>query len=369
MNARCESITPEQAATREPGSEDLGPSIGALTDMVNACLGADACLIAIERAWPQRSQVYGMPQAGSAAGRAAVARVAQALLDLPAEPMVLSSLPNRGRTTHRTTAALAAVTRLLKVSSVVCLPLRLPTTKARLCIATARDRYTQKDVRALMSLARQASTILEAILFGERLAIELARQERRQISRDLHDSAIQPYIGLKLGLEALRRRLGKDHQLLGDVDELITIAAAGIGELRQYVGALKTSAAKRKSDCLISAARSEARKFGALYGIEATVVAAGDISVTAPMQHEVIQMIREGLSNIRRHTTANHAAIHLRQEDGKLVLEIINDNEGRAHARCRFSPRSIGERAMELGGRVQAGRRGRRTVVAVELPL
>lgn len=369
MNARCESITPEQAAPREPSSEHLGPSIAALTDMVNACLGADACLIAIERAGPQRSQVYGVPQGASRTRRAAIARVANVLLDLPAEPVIFDSLANRGSAIDRPAEPLAAVTRLLKLSSLVCLPLRLPTTKARLCIATAGNRYTQKDARALVSLARQTSTILEAILFGERLAIELARQERRQISRDLHDSAIQPYIGLKLGLEALRRRLGKDHQLLSDVDELITIAAAGIGELRQYVGALKTSATKRKTDCLISAARSEARKFGALYGIEATVAADGDISVTAPMQHEVIQMIREGLSNIRRHTTATHAAIRLRQKDGKLVLEIINNNDDQAHARCRFSPRSIGERAMELGGRVQAERRGRRTVVAVELPL
>ena len=87
------------------------------------------------------------------------------------------------------------------------------------------------------------------------------------------------------------------------------------------------------------------------------------------MQHEVIQMIREGLSNVRRHTTADRATIHLRQDEGKLLLEIINDSDGDGGNTCRFSPRSIGERATELGGRVRAERRGRHTVVAVELPI
>jgi signal transduction histidine kinase len=61
----------------------------------------------------------------------------------------------------------------------------------------------------------------------------VAFQERRRISRDLHDSAVQPYIGLKLGLEAMRCRFRRT-ELARDLDELIKIASDGIGELRQY---------------------------------------------------------------------------------------------------------------------------------------
>jgi signal transduction histidine kinase len=363
MNARCEGKALQDAAREAPGSQQLARSIGALTEMVKACVGADACLIAIERASPRHREVYGM---APAAGRVTTAHVAQILLDTPNETVILSGAsPRRARASA---TALAAVAEILKAGSVICLPLGLTAAKARLCVARVQHRYTSRSAAKLASLARQVSVLLEAICFGERLAIELARQERRQISRDLHDSAIQPYIGLKLGLEALRRRLGKDHALGSDVDELIAIAAAGMGELREYVGVLSTSPGRKKAHCLLSAVRSEAKKFGTLYGIEATVVAPSDISVPPPMQHEIIQMVREGLANIRRHTTASHAAIHLHQADGKLTLEISNDNAG-SRLQCRFSPRSIGERAAELGGRVQAERRGRRTVVAVELPL
>jgi signal transduction histidine kinase len=368
MNARCEGVTAREAAPRESRAEQLARSVGALAEMVKTILAADACVIAMENASPS-NRVYGVPSALAEGPEANFAKLGTALLDLPAEPMVFSRLADCRSAGERSTTGLALVARLLRASSIVCLPLRLPAAKARLCVAKMSGRYTRKDLPALTAFTTQVLAVLESIHFGERLAIELARQERRQISRDLHDSAIQPYIGLKLGLEALRRRLGKEHALAADAEELIAIAAAGAGELRQYVGALKTSTAKRKTECLLSAVRSEARKFGALYGIEASVVAAGEISVPPPMQHEVIQMIREGLSNVRRHTTADRATIHLRQDEGKLLLEIINDSDGDGGNTCRFSPRSIGERATELGGRVRAERRGRHTVVAVELPI
>jgi signal transduction histidine kinase len=91
--------------------------------------------------------------------------------------------------------------------------------------------------------------------------------------------------------------------------------------------------------------------------------------VSAPLQNEVIQIVREGLSNIRRHTCAERATINLREAQGRLFVELINDR-AREAARRKFYPRSIGERATELGGRVNVRHgAGNRTVVAVELPL
>jgi signal transduction histidine kinase len=112
-----------------------------------------------------------------------------------------------------------------------------------------------------------------------------------------------------------------------------------------------------------------ARKFAEFYGIEAQVIAQTDIPVSARLQNEVMQILREGLSNIRRHTRAERAIINLREQQGRLFLELIND-KARQAAKQEFYPRSIGERAIELGGRVDVRHgAGNRTVVAVELPL
>jgi signal transduction histidine kinase len=381
MNARCRSVA--LTATSGDGLEGLDHSIQALTEMVRVYQRAEACLIVIDDPRSNKVRLYrAQPAPGTATGvRRTAEELIPCLLGLPGRPVVFNkpqlraspagaSHPN-GRRRSDGRAALDELANLLEVDSFICVP--LPTSgrnAGRLCIASGKGRYMQGDLRLTAQIARQAATIIEAINFAERLAIELARQERRQISRDLHDSAIQPYIGLKLGLEALRRRLRSGHQFAHEVDELINIAGDGVGELRQYVGDLKTAAKSKKADSLLPAVRCQAKKFTAFYGIEATVVAPNDIPVTAPMQHEIIQIVREGLSNIRRHTTAERATIHLRERRGKLLVELINDNAHCTNREHDFFPRSIGERAKELGGRVKVEQRnGRHTVVAVELPL
>ena len=292
----------------------------------------------------------------------------QALLELPAEPVLLNGQPVPA-STRRAAAAVAAAADLTQVNSLMCLPVRVAALNVRICVAVEQGCFTSADLLNVAPLAEQVRAVMESVYYGERLAMDLARHERRQISRDLHDSAIQPFIGLKLGLEAMRRRIAEEGHLVKDLDDLIAIAGDGIEELREYVGALRTASANRIADDLASAVRCQAKKFSSLYGIEATVITSGDVSIPGPMQHEVIQIIREGLSNIRRHTAANRAAIHLRQRDGRLLLEIRNDNGGQARPWRRFVPRSISERAKELGGRVRVNHRNGHTVVAVELPI
>jgi signal transduction histidine kinase len=132
---------------------------------------------------------------------------------------------------------------------------------------------------------------------------------------------------------------------------------------------LKKAEAYRQIASLLPAVRTQARKFAELYGIDAQVVAETDIPVSALLQNEVMHIVREGLSNIRRHTCAEHATINLHEAHGRLLLELVND-KARQAAKQNFYPRSIGERATELGGRVSVRHRaGDRTVVAVELPL
>lgn len=194
-------------------------------------------------------------------------------------------------------------------------------------------------------------------------------QERRRISRDLHDGTIQPYIGLKLGLEALRRRLEGANPLAREVDELIEVAGEGIAELRRYVSGLKDERRRRRStESIVQGLRCQARRFSDLSGVRTEVRAGSEILVPASLRHEVTQIVREALSNIRRHTAATRAAIVLRIEGDALMLEVENDRGG--FATPVFRPRSIDERVQDLGGRVRVARRPEgRTTVTIEIPL
>ena len=361
MNACFRAPAPTQIGSSR-AFESVGPSIRAIAEMLRACVGADLCLIAIAESNRRSGVLFGTHEAplelASAAG--------QALLDLPAEALVFGAPAIQHGATQQAAAAVAALAPRSELNAFMCLPTSAAGLNARLCLASSRTGFTTAELAELTGLAEQVGKVMETIHLGARLAKDCARHERRQISRDLHDSAIQPFIGLKLGLEALRRRLVEDEHVVKDLDYLIAIAGAGVGELREYVGVLKAAPASSPAGSLASKVRWQAEKFSALYGIKTTVITADELSISAAIQHEVVQIIREGLSNIRRHTSAKQMAIRLAHRRGKLLIELSNDNGGREAG--PFRPRSICERAEELGGRVRVRQHNGQTIISAELP-
>ena len=84
---------------------------------------------------------------------------------------------------------------------------------------------------------------------------------------------------------------------------------------------------------------------------------------------EIFQIVREGLSNIKRHTDSAVARIRMTSLNGDIVLDIENDSSG-AESQSTFTPRSITERAIALGGRVSVNvGDGGGTIVSVVIPM
>jgi signal transduction histidine kinase len=120
---------------------------------------------------------------------------------------------------------------------------------------------------------------------------------------------------------------------------------------------------------LVPAVRRQAARFGELYGIKVDVEATGELGINDSLADEAFHIVSEALSNIRRHTDASLARIHLSCAMQKFKLQIANPCDA-ALAVKLFTPRSISERARALGGacQVETGP-GRDTVVTVEIPL
>ena len=191
---------------------------------------------------------------------------------------------------------------------------------------------------------------------------------RRKISRDIHDSVIQPYIGLKLALEALARKVPAANPLSKDVERLVEMTSTEIAGLRRYSKDLRGHR-KPAREKLGSVMRLQAARFGELHNIKISVDVAETTRVDDGLADEICHMLGEALSNIRRHTNASVVRIKVICDKKNLVLKIINPRD-LGVVRNKFTPRSISERAHALGGScsVETGS-GRYTVVTVEIPI
>ena len=179
---------------------------------------------------------------------------------------------------------------------------------------------------------------------------------RHKISLDLHDSTIQPYIGLRLGLEALRRKIPDGSVIAAEVDELVAMAGESIAELRQYIAELKSQIKSQlKSQLGTSLAASileVAKKYQLRHGIEVAVNIDSKLMISEHLSIEIYQLVCEGLSNIHRHTQAKQAEINLYCKNDQLVIEIINQDDS-AQDFTHFKPRSMTERVTYLGGTIR----------------
>jgi signal transduction histidine kinase len=319
------------------------------------------------------------------------------LLALPPEQAVISSegLPGWRRiditydiikheTVKSPDAERTALSSLLDAKSLMTVPLRYRNqTVGRLYLTAERRRaFDIADVEFLLQIADYMMPVVDSIRLVDRLAAEAAEDERKRIARDIHDSIIQPYIGLQMGLAGLRQKLSEDYaesssnsadllQIIrnaaGDTDRLIELTGDGIGDLRRYVRGLRDEG--EYEDGLTSSVRRFASKFTQATNILVQVRADSNVRVDDRLASEMFQIIVEGLSNIRRHTQSARAFIGMERTDKHLVVRIENDGT-RGSKPTPFTPQSIAERATSLGGKAYVeffGDMG--TSVIVDIPL
>lgn len=216
----------------------------------------------------------------------------------------------------------------------------------------------------IAQLSSQISLQWDNLLLARQLTRVASSGERERISRDLHDGTVQPYLGLKFGLEALRRKVTDTHPLVADIDELVRMTEKGGVELRNYIHDLRAPEAGGACPAL-TAIQAQVQQFEAYSGLKVEI-RAHTLDLSKYNLIEVRQIIAEGLSNIRRHSIATEAIINICVEQGMFAISFIHAVTGVAPA---FTPRTLTERAAAMGGRVDVIRLANQTEVKVILPL
>jgi signal transduction histidine kinase len=264
-----------------------------------------------------------------------------------------------------------ALATALGAISFISLPLQIADhSVVRLHVGLSRRKPSRIDVRLFAQIAAYATVMLRALGSRDDAGGGTAILERKRISRDLHDSTIQPYVGLKLGLEALRRKCAPNDELARDIDELLQMTADNIGELRSYLGHLNRQSSRQNKITLLPSIRSQARRFSEYHGLFVHVIGDDDILVNRALFDEIMHITREALYNVRRHTASQTVTISVCVIDRNLVLEISNDDDAGCPEAPTFRPRSIVDRAKDLGGSVTVERRQVGSiVVAIRIPL
>jgi signal transduction histidine kinase len=368
----------------------VSQTVGSMLRKLQAFYDADFCSLVMVDLRPDEPRLFRLERdqpAESVRAERMPPRLTQLLLSLPEDVAVVHKGKSRSRSLDDTgdyafdlkrrkecTAewreACASLAAKLDVECFVSVPLHYRgRAVGRLYLTARRGTFDASDVDFLMQVVEQIMPIIHNIRLLARLASNAADQERKRLARDIHDSVIQPYVGLQYKLAAVRNKLAEGHDVADDIERLFQVTVNEVNGLRGFVSGLKGGEAR--GDGFLDAVRRFAAQFAEDYGLDVRVESEGDINLDGRLAAELIQIVHEGLSNVRKHTTASSSKITLARADGILQLYIEND-DARAEdgmARAPFVPGSIAERAEELGGSVSVERsRDGHTVVKVKIP-
>ncbi len=182
-------------------------------------------------------------------------------------------------------------------------------------------------------------------------------QERKRISRDIHDSVGHALMNIVMILEAMLLLSASDHEkiprYIRDIREQV---GQCLQDTRRAVRLLREPETEQISTSLrlTRLANTFAQATGVSVRIELT-----NTPVELPADFAVVlyRTLQEGLTNALRHGKASQVLVHLQEAGNMIILNIVDNGYG---VGASNPPEGVGlagirERVESMGGRIRAG--------------
>jgi signal transduction histidine kinase len=222
-------------------------------------------------------------------------------------------------------------------------------------------RRAEKDEKELRRLSQQL--------------VQAQEEERRSISRELHDEIGQMLTGLKMELVNLEEfRNSSGDEFAKHLAETKAITEQTMRSVRDLAMGLRPSMLDDLG--LEPALRWQAREFSRHSGVPVSIEAEGDLEhLSESVRTCIYRVVQESLTNCARHAQASNVRIIVHGGDNRINVTVQDDGKG-------FDPKSVSgsglgligmqERIKKLGGTFAISSQNLRgqkgTVMKVELP-
>ena len=235
---------------------------------------------------------------------------------------------------------------------------------------------SERDIYLLETLGQHLGVAVENQRLMSRERELAVSEERNLLAQELHDSIAQGLAFLNIQVQLLQDSLRK-----GRLDEAMQTAGQlreGVQEsyddVRELLVHFRTRVHQSDLDSAIEAALE---KFEGQTGIQTTFERIGSAAPFDAMEEvQIMHIIQESLSNIRKHAQATQVHVVLHREPGSLEVEVRDDgvgfdtvNEPNVQSDRHVGLKIMRERAHRVGGECRiVSEIGQGTRVTLTLP-
>ncbi len=358
---------------------DLDTLLGTISDQARALLQAQAAMLCLLNAEGDALQL------AKSSGRAG----AQPGMSQPTSRELASQVIGAGQNVVTPAACTdCAVLRKFGPNSCIAVPLCAgESTIGALCVVRASEHAFDTDqARSLRLLANTAAIAITNARLADAARQEATRAaacaEREHLAAELHDSLAQTLAFLNLKTGVLESQLRDSAGAAGDpaarvASELATMAAAistAYAQVRAALTGLQRPPAPPND--LAGALDQIVAEFRATAGMDIELVIADPRALAIPgdAQSQVKHILREALTNTRRHAQARHVQVSVTWRGGRAHFAVTDDGCGfdpqRVDTRQHMGLAIMRRRAASAGGQLQVeSAPGTGTRIVISFPL
>jgi two-component system nitrate/nitrite sensor histidine kinase NarX len=242
-----------------------------------------------------------------------------------------------------------------------------------LAVVSSGQGFHPRQQIILQTVAAQAALLVENERLLRSLEYRVVIQERARLAREIHDGLAQTLAFLKLQSAQMQSYLaqGDLHRLSQVLSDNYQALAEAYLDTRQSIDNLRVNP-REGIDTWLDRTLAD---FEATTGIkvERSVLPLGQ-KVALEIQAQIIRVVQEALSNVRKHARAHHVWMKQHVWEETLILEIRDDGQGfdvdNIPEISHHGLRGMRERAEMIGADLQViSQPGAGTTVVLSLPL
>lgn len=217
------------------------------------------------------------------------------------------------------------------------------------------EAFSAEDEETLVRFATAAAIAIDNTDLHQRLRTLAVAEERVRIAREMHDGMAQVLAYVNTKAQAVQEflRAGKADRAGEQLEQLAAAAREVYTDVREGILALRTPV--RSGGGLAEALEEFVHRWQQQSDLEVDL----DVDVSGgwppTVELQVLRILQEALSNVRKHSGAERAWLRCREVDGGLVAEVRDDGVGfapearqRGHL-PRFGLAIMRERAEAIG--------------------
>ena len=232
--------------------------------------------------------------------------------------------------------------------------------------------FAERQRALLETIAAQAALLLQNARLMVQLEYQAVVDERTRLAREIHDGLAQTLAFLKIQAAQMQNYLsrGETERLTSTLQASYRTLSDAYLDARQAIDNLRRVPTSSLRDWLGEVLTDFRESAGISAELEVF-----DLSGEFPptVQAQLIRIVQEALSNVRKHSRASQVKVRVHEHDGFILFDVHDNGVGflleTLEVSSRYGLRGVRERSEMLGADFQVSSQpGQGTLVSLRLP-